>query len=542
MESQVGKICPYCQSAIAEGSEINVCPSCSIPHHKECWMENRGCTTFGCRYAPVVTNIPLQTTATAQNRARTIRPSGTEDVVMCPYCGDVTSSTKYRCQHCQGMLYAGFWNRAWALVVDKFIFLILSYIGLIFFILLSAIPMAIFGGGKGSDDTIGYVALAAFGFMIIIRWLYYAFFESSSLQATPGKLVMGLAVTDLEGRRISFWRSSGRFFASVISIILLLIGYLTAAFTPKKQALHDIIARTVVVRSVRPDQQGHDELAVRRLVLGIIMGALLFVFLLAPLFMFNMLGKSLYYGTKGDEALEDYKYSAAAANYSKAIEAKDFMSWTFYAKRAECYQNLEQYDKAILDYNNALKSNDSDSDYVLNRGICYREVGNNAKAMKDISAYIKENPTEAQGYYERSLVYASDTLFAAEKSDLGKAIQIDPLYYDALNARAELYMDEANYRAALDDFTACTDSDEAYASDWQGCAKAHMALGQLQVALDDLKEAIALDPEDPENYVVQANCYILMKNRKEAINSYTKALAIDPQHNIAKSGLAALQY
>ena len=73
--------------------------------------------------------------------------------------------------------------------------------------------------------------------------------ESSHLQATLGKMALSLQVTDLEGRRITFAKATGRFFAKYLSVLTLGIGYLMAAFTERKQALHDIIAGTLVVRT-----------------------------------------------------------------------------------------------------------------------------------------------------------------------------------------------------------------------------------------------------------------------------------------------------
>ena len=83
--------------------------------------------------------------------------------------------------------------------------------------------------------------------MIILFWFYYAGFESSSLQGTPGKRILGIKVTDLYGERITFGIATGRYMAEAISGIILCIGYLMAAFTARKQALHDLIAGTLVV-------------------------------------------------------------------------------------------------------------------------------------------------------------------------------------------------------------------------------------------------------------------------------------------------------
>lgn len=77
--------------------------------------------------------------------------------------------------------------------------------------------------------------------------LYYALFESSRLQATPGKLLLGLAVVDRSNNRVRFGRAFSRSIFKEISSLLMGIGFVVAAFTSNKQALHDIIAKTYVV-------------------------------------------------------------------------------------------------------------------------------------------------------------------------------------------------------------------------------------------------------------------------------------------------------
>jgi uncharacterized RDD family membrane protein YckC len=91
----------------------------------------------------------------------------------------------------------------------------------------------------------------------IASWLYWGLFESSAWQATLGKKALGIIVTDLEGRRISFGRASGRFWAGrgVSSIPYLggtyfLIDCICVGFTAKKQAIHDMIASCLVLRKL----------------------------------------------------------------------------------------------------------------------------------------------------------------------------------------------------------------------------------------------------------------------------------------------------
>ncbi|MCM0594442.1 MAG: RDD family protein [Gloeotrichia echinulata DVL01] len=86
----------------------------------------------------------------------------------------------------------------------------------------------------------------AFVLGIVIAWLYFALLESSDQQATLGKQALGIIVT--EGNKISFGRATGRHFSKFISSLIFAIGYIMAAFSEKKQALHDIIASTLVVK------------------------------------------------------------------------------------------------------------------------------------------------------------------------------------------------------------------------------------------------------------------------------------------------------
>ena len=78
-------------------------------------------------------------------------------------------------------------------------------------------------------------------------WLYYALLESSDMQATVGKMVMGLKVTDMNGKKLGFWKASIRHFGKYISGMLLGLGYALALFTSRRQALHDIFAEAIVV-------------------------------------------------------------------------------------------------------------------------------------------------------------------------------------------------------------------------------------------------------------------------------------------------------
>jgi len=151
--------------------------------------------------------------------------------------------------------YAGFWLRLVGYIIDEAV-LVLG-VGI-----LTLIAVALIGVGtlrttfegldKSEDQFPPELALMIGTFFLaacLMAWLYYAWMESSSNQGTLGKMALGLIVTDLQGRRISFARATGRFFSRFItSMIPLGIGYILAGITGKKQALHDIIASCLVLR------------------------------------------------------------------------------------------------------------------------------------------------------------------------------------------------------------------------------------------------------------------------------------------------------
>lgn len=154
-------------------------------------------------------------------------------------------------------IYAGFWLRFVAFIIDSLI------LGIPLSVLIG-LGAAVFGlsaaiGSLHPDEApqallgilgLGFV-FAVLGVFLVGGWLYYAWTESSSWQATLGKKTLGLYVTDLGGQRISFARATGRFFGKILSgHFTIYIGYIMAGFTEKKQALHDMIAGCLVLRKL----------------------------------------------------------------------------------------------------------------------------------------------------------------------------------------------------------------------------------------------------------------------------------------------------
>lgn len=110
-----------------------------------------------------------------------------------------------------------------------------------------ALVMFIMGLGEGRGLT-GKGAEVAIMFQFVGYWIYWATMESSPVQATLGKWVFGIKVIDLEGKRISFVRATGRYFGRILtmSFLIVLIPYDLLRGKSAKM-FHDLLARTQVV-------------------------------------------------------------------------------------------------------------------------------------------------------------------------------------------------------------------------------------------------------------------------------------------------------
>ncbi len=188
--------------------------------------------------------------------------------MFCPACGKEAPESTNFCQSCgqplnwaagepqiqrtagrppASLKYAGFWLRFVAALIDGIF---------IFIVILGATAVVKFVLGVHVGPGVGRYGVKAlerghgiiFLIFIVVPWLYWALMESSPQQATLGKMALGLKVTDLRGEPISFGKATGRYFGKFVSELILYVGFMMAGWTEKKQALHDIMAGTLVVR------------------------------------------------------------------------------------------------------------------------------------------------------------------------------------------------------------------------------------------------------------------------------------------------------
>lgn len=145
--------------------------------------------------------------------------------------------------------YASFWVRFWALTIDSTLLFFVFAIFSILFAIFSGVgrivawPFSFFSfEWQGGFVSLGLIK------MTLVGWFYFALMESSGWQATVGKKLFRLCVVTEGGDRITLRRATLRFFAKGVSTFIFFLGFIMAMFTSKHQALHDMIAETLVIR------------------------------------------------------------------------------------------------------------------------------------------------------------------------------------------------------------------------------------------------------------------------------------------------------
>ncbi len=136
------------------------------------------------------------------------------------------------------MEYAGFWLRLLASLIDCLLwYLLVVFLSEIFFLFFTRF-----------DNNFWVQLYVFYALLFLFQLFYFVLFECSRIQATPGKLICGIRITTLDGRRISFAKALSRYFMRILSALFLCIGFIIILFDEKRQGLHDKWTGVLVVK------------------------------------------------------------------------------------------------------------------------------------------------------------------------------------------------------------------------------------------------------------------------------------------------------
>jgi uncharacterized RDD family membrane protein YckC len=137
------------------------------------------------------------------------------------------------------VVYAGFWKRYASYFLDS---VVVSVVNIPISLIFNGI-----GAVSGNESVALVMSLLAMVAGLALGVAYYAGFHASAGGATLGKMAVGIKVVRGNGERLTLGRGIGRYFGFLLSSLTLMIGFIMAAFTERKQALHDMMCDTLVV-------------------------------------------------------------------------------------------------------------------------------------------------------------------------------------------------------------------------------------------------------------------------------------------------------
>lgn len=216
------------------------------------------------------------TAAEAAGAAETLAPAGTDATTTWPASQVLPAAHTLPGSAGAGdVVYAGFWRRVAACVIDGIVLGMLAYVILIPVMLIAGFSMGALAGTTPEEETaVTLLLLSIYPFIYALQAAYFGWMQSRPAQASIGKLACGIKVTGPNGERISFWRGFWRYFAYLfVAFFTFGIGLVLAAFTDKKRALHDLLCKTLVVDkwayTDRPELQSRGIDTVSKVVLAL---------------------------------------------------------------------------------------------------------------------------------------------------------------------------------------------------------------------------------------------------------------------------------
>lgn len=200
-----------------------------------------------------------------------------------------------------------------------------------------------------------------------------------------------------------------------------------------------------------------------------------------------------------------------------------------YLLRGHCHLLNGQPERAIPDFDQALRLDPRNADAYQLRGSSYFVNGSPRRAIEDLSKAIQLNPQYARAYYNRGMAYKDDAQPDRAIPDLSKAIQLGLGDAEAYRVRGMAYMQIGDLHRAMQDCDQAIMLDPRLCRAYCSRSRVQMEVGHPELAIVDCNDAIGVDPGYAEAYFYRGLAYFLQHESRGAISDFTAAIRLDPQ-------------
>ncbi|BAZ08591.1 TPR domain protein [Calothrix sp. NIES-4071] len=243
----------------------------------------------------------------------------------------------------------------------------------------------------------------------------------------------------------------------------------------------------------------------------------------------SALDKAAVYFFRGTAYVYKKDYNRAIVDYNQALKLDPNYDYAYY-NRGLAYYNKKDYDRAIADYNQALKLDPNYANAYYNRGLAYDYKKDYDRAIADYNQALKLDPKNANAYIGRGLAYYNKKDYDRAIADYNQALKLDPNLALAYYNRGLAYYDKKDYDRAIVDYNQALKLDPNYANAYYNRGLAYDNKKDYDRAIVDYNQALKLDPNDVNAYIGRGLAYYNKKDYDRAIADYNQALKIDPKN------------
>jgi lipoprotein NlpI len=191
-------------------------------------------------------------------------------------------------------------------------------------------------------------------------------------------------------------------------------------------------------------------------------------------------------------------------NYcTQAIESGQLsgrgLAFAFY-KRANAYYEKGEYDRAIEDYDQAIRLNPKHPDAFSNRGVAYARKGDYDRAIENYNEAIRLNPKHAGALYGRGNAYRRKGDYDRAIENYDEAIQLSPKHANAFSNRGVAYARKRDYDRAIENYDEAIRLNPKHVNAFYNRGNAYRHKGDYDRAIENYDEAIRLNPKHGDAY------------------------------------------
>jgi lipoprotein NlpI len=230
---------------------------------------------------------------------------------------------------------------------------------------------------------------------------------------------------------------------------------------------------------------------------------------------------------KGDTFSPDLRISGCTASIQSGRWSGRGLAWAF-NNRGLAYAKNGQYDRAIADYDQAIRLNPQDANAFNNRGVAYDDKSQYDRAIQDYDQAIRLNPQDGDYFNNRCIAYRNKGQYDRAIQDCDQAIRLNPQDADYFNNRCIAYRNKGQYDRAIQDCDQAIRLNPQDADHFNNRGNAYSAKGDYDRAIADYSEVIRLDPKNARAYISRGRAYLYGGSLAKAQSNFKQASDLNP--------------